>query len=168
MEWMRLEGISGPQSKPPAEDRLFTTMLSKVFNISRDGDSIAFLGNLCQCTVTLTVKKYFLMFRGNPLCFSLCSVLLVLSLGTTEKSLTDSLPFSSCLQGYIHITKIPPPSLLFTRLNEDSHFCFSSWEMLQFFNHLHGPLPDSFQSVNVLVLGSPELNLALPISLTSE
>jgi len=36
------------------------------------------------------VKKFFLMFRRNFLCFSLCPLPLVLSLGTTEKSLAPS------------------------------------------------------------------------------
>jgi len=40
--------------------------------------------------VTLRGKKFFLMFRRNFLCFSLCPLSLVLSLGTTEKSLAPS------------------------------------------------------------------------------
>jgi len=35
-------------------------------------------------------KKFFLMFRWNFLCFSLCPLPLVLPLGTTEKSLAPS------------------------------------------------------------------------------
>jgi len=46
------------------------------------------LVNLCQCLVTLIVKQCFLMLRENPLYFSSCPLPLVLSLGTTEKSLT--------------------------------------------------------------------------------
>ena len=42
------------------------------FQYPKDGDSAVSLGNLCQCSVTLTVKKCFLMFRGNLLCFRLC------------------------------------------------------------------------------------------------
>jgi len=34
--------------------------------------------------------KFFLIFRRNFLCFSLCPLPLVLSLGTTEKSLAPS------------------------------------------------------------------------------
>jgi len=45
------------------------------------------LGNLFQCSVTLRGKKFFLTFRWNFLCCSLCPSSLVLSLGTTEKSL---------------------------------------------------------------------------------
>jgi len=45
---------------------------------------------LFQCSVTLRVKKLFLMFRRNFLYFSLCPLPLVLSLGTTEKSLAPS------------------------------------------------------------------------------
>jgi len=59
-------------------------------NISREGDSTAPLGSLCQGSVTLRGKKIFLMFSWNFLCFSLCPLPLVLSLGTTGKSLTPS------------------------------------------------------------------------------
>ena len=48
------------------------------------------LGSLFQCSVTLRVKKFFLMFRWNFLCFSFCLLPLVLSLGTTGKSLAPS------------------------------------------------------------------------------
>jgi len=48
------------------------------------------LGSLFQGSVTLRGKKFFLMFRRNFLCFSLCPLLLVVSLGTTEKSLAPS------------------------------------------------------------------------------
>jgi len=47
------------------------------------------LGNLCQCSVTLTVKKCCLMFRENLPCFCLCPLCLVLSLGTTDKHLSQ-------------------------------------------------------------------------------
>jgi len=57
-----------------------------VLNISREGDSTTYLGSLFQCSVTLRGKKFFLMFRRNFLCFSLCPLPLVLSLGITEKS----------------------------------------------------------------------------------
>lgn len=44
--------------------------------------------NLCHCLVICTVKKKsFLMFRQSLLCSVFCSLLPVLSLGTTKKSL---------------------------------------------------------------------------------
>lgn len=43
--------------------------------------------NLCQHLVTLTVKKYFLKFKWSFLGFGLYSLLMVLSLGSTVKSL---------------------------------------------------------------------------------
>ena len=58
-----------------------------VLSISREGDSTASLGSLFQCFVTLTVKKFFLMFVWNFPCSSLCPLPLVLLLHTTEKSL---------------------------------------------------------------------------------
>ena len=72
------------------QSRLHRTASKWVLNISREGDSTASLGSLCQGSVTLRGKKFFLMFSWNFLCFSLCPLPLVLSLGTTEKSLAPS------------------------------------------------------------------------------
>ena len=55
--------------------------------ISKTGDSTTSLGNLCQCSVTLTVKMCFLMLRRST--FSLCPLPLVLSLGTTANRLAS-------------------------------------------------------------------------------
>lgn len=47
--------------------------LSRWFSdMSKDGDTTACLGNLCQFLVTIIVKKRFLVLRRNLLCFSLC------------------------------------------------------------------------------------------------
>jgi len=61
-----------------------------VLNISREGESTTSLGSLFQGSVTVREKLFFLMFRQNFLCFNLCPLPLVLSLGTTEKSLAPS------------------------------------------------------------------------------
>lgn len=45
---------------------------------------------LWQWLVILIVRKCFLMFRGKLLCFSLCSLPLILSLDTSDKSLAPS------------------------------------------------------------------------------
>lgn len=45
---------------------------------------------LCQCAVTCTALKYFLIFRGNILCSTLCLLPLLLAEGTTSKSLAPS------------------------------------------------------------------------------
>jgi len=63
--------------------RLHRTLSRQVLNISRERESTASLGSLFQCSVTLRGKKFFLMFSWNFLCFSLCPLPLVLSLGTT-------------------------------------------------------------------------------------
>ena len=65
---------------------LHRTLSRRVLNISREGDSTASLGSLFQCSVTLRGKKFYFVFRRNFLCFSLCPLPLVLSLGTTENS----------------------------------------------------------------------------------
>jgi len=88
-----LEGTSvGHLVQPPCQSRvtysrLHRTLSRQGLNISREGDSTASLGSLCQCSITLRAKKFFLMFRWS---FSLCPLSLVLSLGTTEKSLVPS------------------------------------------------------------------------------
>ena len=56
-----------------------------VLNISRE-DSTTSLGSLFPGSVTLKVKKLFLVFRWNFLCSSLRSLHPVLLLGTTERS----------------------------------------------------------------------------------
>ena len=65
------------------QSRLHRTLSRWVLNISREGDSTTSLGSLCQGSITLRVKKFFNVFRGNFLCFNLCPLPLVLSLGTT-------------------------------------------------------------------------------------
>ncbi|KFR06886.1 Calcium/calmodulin-dependent protein kinase type II subunit alpha, partial [Opisthocomus hoazin] len=45
--------------------RLHKTASRQVLNICREGDSTASLGSLCQGSVTLRGKKFFLMFRWN-------------------------------------------------------------------------------------------------------
>lgn len=67
----------------------------------------------------LTVKQFFLMFRGNILCFSLCQLPLVLSLGTTEKNLARTSLHSSFRYLYTF-------SLLFSRLHSHSSLSLSS------------------------------------------
>lgn len=61
----------------------------QLLNLAKDGDSTVFLGSLCQCLVTLTVKQDFLVLRRNLSC-TVCPLSLVLSLGTPGKSLALS------------------------------------------------------------------------------
>jgi len=91
-----LEGTSvGHPVQPPCpsmvtHSRLHRTLSRRVLNISREGESTASLGSLGQGSITLRVKKFFLMFRWSFLCFSLCLLPLVVLLGTTGKSLAPS------------------------------------------------------------------------------
>ena len=92
-ERLRLEGTSGGHLVQPlcssraTHSWLARTMSRQLLSISKDGDSTTSLGNLCQCSVTPVVTKCFPMFRGNLQCFGVCPLPLVLSVGTTEKSL---------------------------------------------------------------------------------
>jgi len=85
-------GSSSPTSLPKQGhySRLHRTLSRWVLNISREGDSTTSLGSLFQGSITLRGKLFFLMFSWNFLCFSLCPLPLVLSLGTAEKSLAPS------------------------------------------------------------------------------
>ncbi|XP_068775232.1 uncharacterized protein [Struthio camelus] len=95
-EWPRMEGTSRDHLvQSPCSSRVIWSILPRiasrrVLNISSQGDSTTSLGNLFPCSVTLTGKKFFLVFSWNCVCFSLCPLPLVLSLGTTEKSLAPS------------------------------------------------------------------------------
>ena len=90
--------------------RLHSTASRRGWNISREEDSTTSLGSLGQGSVTLRVKKFFLMFSWNFLGFSLCPLPLVLSLGTTGKSLAPSSWPPPCR--YL-VSKVPSqPSLL--------------------------------------------------------
>ena len=88
----RLEGTSGDHRvqsllKQSPYSRSRRQVSRQVLNISREGNFTTPLGSLFQCSATLTVKKFILMFKWNFLCSSLCSLPLVLLLGTTKKSL---------------------------------------------------------------------------------
>lgn len=91
-----------------------------VVNISKDGDSTAFLVNLFYCVTSLTIFFFFLIFflKWNFLYFNLCSLPVILSLGTTEKSLVPSslLPTTWCLYTF----QRSAPSLLLSRMNRPS------------------------------------------------
>lgn len=92
-ERMRFEGTSQDHKvQIHAQSRLNYSRLLKTspswgLNVSKDGDSITSLG---KCSVILTVKNIFLMFKRNFLSVSLCPLSPVLSQGSTEKTLAPS------------------------------------------------------------------------------
>lgn len=51
--------------------------------VSKDGDSLRFLGNSLQCSVTHRVSKFFLVFKWNILYFNPSTLPVVLSFDTT-------------------------------------------------------------------------------------
>jgi len=108
--------ISSCQTPLPKQEHLVLprTTFTRLLNISKEKNSTVSLGNLCQCLVTLTVKKCFLTFRGILLGFSLCPWPLVLSLDTTGKSLDLSSLYHPCR--YLCTLLKFPLSLLFSSL----------------------------------------------------
>lgn len=121
------------------------------------------LGNLCWCSVTLTVQKCFLVFRWNRLCSSLCPLFLVLSLGTMEKSLALALSFWHPHFQFLCTLK-RSPSLLFSWLNSLRSLNFLIGELLPSLHHICGPPQDSFQYVDVcLSVEGSELYPALHV-----
>ena len=112
------------------------------------------------CASAWSPSQCFLMIWWKLLCFSLCPLPLILSLGTTERSLAPSSlcpPFS-----HLYTLTRSPLSLLSSRLNSPSSLYLSSEERysgpLVLFLALHWTL----QRVHVsLVLESPELDTVL-------
>ena len=88
-----------------------------VLNISREGDSTISLGSLFQCSVTLTVKNFFLMFIQNFLCSNLCPLPLVLLLWfyAPLRAWHHPIHLTSTLQIFVRMDKIPLS--FFSRLN---------------------------------------------------
>lgn len=72
----RCHVVQHPCSSKVTYRWLLRTVSRWLLQISKDEDSTTSLSNLCQCSITFTVKKRFLVFRRNVLCFisfvSLC------------------------------------------------------------------------------------------------
>ena len=66
--------VQSPCQSRVTQSRLHRTLSRQVLNISREGDSTAPLGSLFQGSVTLRVKKFFLMYRSQKLDYSLITV----------------------------------------------------------------------------------------------
>lgn len=94
---------------PPQHSQLepFSTRSRELLNISTVGDSTTSLGNLSQCSITLTVKKCPLMFRGILPWFRLCPLPPALPLGSTEQSLALSSLHPPCRYLYLLMREQP-------------------------------------------------------------
>ena len=134
--------VQPPWRNRVTQSRLHRTSSSWVLNISRERDSTTSLGSLFQCSVSLKVKKFFLMYRWNFSCFSLCPLPLVLSLSTTEKSLA---PSSWHLKIFISIYKIPSQPSLFQAKQAQIPQPFLVGQMLLSLHHACSPPMDSLQ-----------------------
>lgn len=62
------------------------TTSRQLLYLSKDGNSTTSLDNLCKCLVSCTMRKCFLIFRWNLLCFS-CTLY---PLSCTKKSLVPA------------------------------------------------------------------------------
>ncbi|XP_053796469.1 uncharacterized protein LOC128786832 [Vidua chalybeata] len=115
-------------------------------------------GQLFQWSTALNVKEFFLKFRWYLLCLCFWSLLLVLSLGSTEKCLA---PSSWHLPLRYPCAWLRSPSF-FSRLNRPSSQDLLR-EMLQPPHHLCGPSLDPLQEpLAFLVLRSPDLHQDRP------
>lgn len=114
--------VNQGQLEQVAKDRI-----QMALRLSKDGDSTASLGCLCQCLVTCTIKKCFLMFRPPVFQF------LPIASSVTEHlwKEPDSVLLTPSHQIFIHIYKMPL-SLLFSRLTSSISQPFLVW---------HAPIP---------------------------
>lgn len=87
-----------------------------LLNLCKDGDFTISLGNLCQCSVTVT--KYFLESKWIFMCSDLCPLPLVLLLGTIENSLSFSSSFPSITS--LHTLGRSPQGLHFSGMSNIS------------------------------------------------
>lgn len=132
----------------------------QVLNVSRDTDPTASLGSLFQGSAPLNVQKFPLVFRQNFLCFSLCPLACVLSLGTTGKSLALS-SWHPPFRYFYTLIRSPFGHLKDKQAQLPQPF---PWEMLQSPNHLHSPpLHPPQQFLVFLELLSPELSTTLQV-----
>ena len=146
------------------QSRLARTLPSQVLSISMVGDSTASPCNLFQWFITLSIEKYFLSSKWNFLYFSLCLLPLVpihpSSLDATKKSLV---PLSLLLHmTYLYtLIRSPEPSLFQGKQSLPNQSSLLWW-MLQYLNHLCGPLLGLHHHVHIsLVLRNPELDTVL-------
>lgn len=128
---------------------------SWVLNISSDGDCEPLWVILCFLTTIRFKKRVFLMFKQNFLYFRLCSLFLVLSQSTTEKSVVQ-LSLHSLIR-YLYTLISSPLSLLVFRLS-----CFSSCAACS------GPCSCLYALLLYIrapsVLGNPELGPVLQLT----
>jgi len=171
-EGLRLEGTSGViWSTPPLKqghlEQAVQDHVQAVFEYLQGwrlhhlpGQPVPVLGHSHSEKVFPDVQREPPVFlRGNLLCFSLCPLPLVLSLGTTEKYLS----LSSLHSPFRYLCTLIRSSLRLLQAEQSQlPQPFIMGEMLQSLNHLCGPLLDSLQHVHVcLVLRNPELDTEL-------
>lgn len=135
IECLRLEKISGDHlaqfscCNMATQTQLPRSMSRCLLNatLCRGRDTAASFGKLCLYSVICTVR-YFLTFRGNLLHFSICPLLLLLSLAAS---------FQVFVFIYIYTDEMPSePSLLQAEPSQLSQ-PFLTGEVLQSPHHLH-------------------------------
>lgn len=105
---------------------LLRTVFGQIFNISGDGDFITPLNNVFQYLITF--KLLFFSFQWILLYFILCSLSLVFSLGTTEKTLALS---SSVYPIYTEKTSSQPSLIVQLVFLEDPSCLFCKTAFLE-------------------------------------
>lgn len=111
-------------------------MSTWLLSISKAGDSTISLGNLFPCSVTLRVKRCYLMFWQCLLFFFLC----LFSCHWASMKIAHLWPLCTLSWGiYMNLWDPPHHSFLQTKQSQLSqHFCVG-----QMLHHLSGPLFDS-------------------------
>ena len=140
---------SNPLLKQVPYNRSHRQASRRVLNISIEGDSTT-LGNLFQCSITLTIKKFFLTLVWNFQCSSFRPFTPCPIAAYHQEPALIHLPHTS-LQIFINIYQIPSQSSFPQAERSQVTQLFLIWEIFQALNDFCGPLLDSFQEIPVFL-----------------
>lgn len=114
------------QPLPQHREQGVQNCIRVAFEHLQGGDCTTSLGYPCQCFLTHTAQKCFLMLRWNLLCSSLCTLPLILVLDTPENSCLR--PLCNLPQLFVRCDKVPLILFFFRVSSPPGSLGLSSWD----------------------------------------